>query len=51
MNCPRCGTSMNRHAEKPLKDPGSPEGEVLASIHYCPGCGKVEAEPETDAAL
>jgi len=46
MRCPNCGTLMNRHAEKPIKDPHVPEGEVIASIHYCPRCGKVEAELE-----
>jgi hypothetical protein len=38
---------MNKHAEKPVKDARVPEGEVLASIHYCPACGKVEAEIES----
>ena len=38
---------MNRHAEKTVKDPRTPEGEVIASIHYCPACGKVEAEIES----
>jgi ribosomal protein S27AE len=46
MRCPSCGTLMNRHAEKLIKDPHVPEGEVIASIHYCPKCGKVEAELE-----
>jgi ribosomal protein S27AE len=46
MRCPSCGTLMNRHAEKLIKDSHIPEGEVLASIHYCPKCGKVEAELE-----
>ena len=36
---------MNRHAEKPLKT-AAEEAEVIASIHYCPGCGKVEATIE-----
>ena len=44
MYCPSCGTLMNRHAEKLVKDSEMPEGEAVASIHYCPGCGKVEAE-------
>ena len=47
MHCPRCGGFMNRHAEKLIPDPLAPEGELIASIHYCPGCGKVEAELET----
>ena len=38
---------MNKHAEKPVKGAHAPEGEVLASIHYCPDCGKVEAEIES----
>ena len=46
MHCPNCGTLMNRHAEKPIKDSRRPEGEVIASIYYCPDCGKVEAETE-----
>jgi len=46
MRCPSCGTLMNRHAEKLIKDSHAPDGEVLASIHYCPKCGKVETEPE-----
>jgi hypothetical protein len=37
---------MNRHAEKPVKDARAHDGEVIASIHYCPGCGKVEAAIE-----
>jgi ribosomal protein S27AE len=47
MNCPGCGTLMNRHAEKPIKESRVPNGEVIASIHYCPRCGKVEAELES----
>ena len=46
MRCPECGAPMNRHAEKPVKDSHVPEGEVIASIHFCPKCGKVEAEIE-----
>ena len=34
-------------AEKTFKDVHGVEGEVVASIHYCPGCGKVEAEIES----
>lgn len=49
--CPRCGTSMNRHAEKvvhpdnpgdlALMDPAL--GGVLEETHACPGCGNVES--------
>jgi C4-type Zn-finger protein len=46
MYCPSCGAPMNRHAEKTIKDPQVPEGEVIASIYCCPKCGKVEAEIE-----
>lgn len=42
MRCPACDTEMNCHAEKPLKESAA-EGEVIASIHCCPACGKVEA--------
>jgi ribosomal protein S27AE len=52
MLCPDCGTLMNCHAEKPVKNPLVPDGEIIASIHYCPACGKVEAEfppADTDA--
>ena len=57
MRCPRCGTLMNRHAEKPLKDARREEslpfdpilGGAISSIHCCPGCGKVEAELESGA--
>ena len=48
MRCPNCGALMNRHAEKSVKDPHASEGEVITSIHYCPVCGKVEAEPEPE---
>jgi hypothetical protein len=40
---------MNMHAEKLVKDPQAPEGEVLASFHYCPHCGKVEEQFEPAA--
>ena len=46
MHCPSCGATMNRHAEKTVKDPQVAEGEVTAAIYYCPNCGKVEAEIE-----
>jgi predicted RNA-binding Zn-ribbon protein involved in translation (DUF1610 family) len=54
MHCPHCGTLMNRHAEKSIKEThleNSPlfdprlEG-VIAAIYCCPACGKVEMELE-----
>jgi predicted RNA-binding Zn-ribbon protein involved in translation (DUF1610 family) len=59
MHCPHCGVSMNRHAEKLLKtvDPDDAPhlesifGGVVAAIHYCPNCGKVEAVIETPGTL
>ncbi len=55
MRCPNCGALMNMHAEKPLKEARTEEsalfdadlGGVVATIHYCPGCGKVEAQIES----
>lgn len=46
MQCPNCGVPMNRHAEKIIKNADLAEGEAVTSIHYCPRCGKVEAEIE-----
>ena len=52
MRCPKCGTVMNRHAEKPVRDyreSDGPADEVMGAIlliHACPGCGKVEAVHE-----
>jgi predicted RNA-binding Zn-ribbon protein involved in translation (DUF1610 family) len=53
MQCPDCGTLMNRHAEKPLQRlPGdsllfdSGHHEVIAIIHCCPACGKIELTVE-----
>lgn len=48
---------MNRHAEKPLKGSLPAEllpldennREVIAEIHCCPGCGKVEATVDKDS--
>jgi DNA-directed RNA polymerase subunit M/transcription elongation factor TFIIS len=42
MNCPNCGTPMNRHAEKLLQE--ADRDEAVTSIYCCPNCGKVEAE-------
>lgn len=54
MRCPNCGALMNRHVQKPLKAARPEEalhfdialGGIVSAIHCCPGCGKVEAEPE-----
>ena len=51
MRCPKCGTEMNRHAEK-LVFPGNPDearradgllGGLIEETYGCPGCGNVEA--------
>ena len=51
LRCPKCGTEMNRHAEKlvypadmsdaPKIDPAL--GGLLEETHACPGCGNVES--------
>jgi predicted RNA-binding Zn-ribbon protein involved in translation (DUF1610 family) len=46
MRCPNCGAEMNRHAEKAIKTAHFEGSEIVAAIHYCPNCGKVEAEIE-----
>jgi ribosomal protein S27AE len=45
--CPKCGTEMNRHAEK-LVYSDSPAGDsalggVIEEAHACPGCGNIES--------
>jgi predicted RNA-binding Zn-ribbon protein involved in translation (DUF1610 family) len=47
MNCPNCGATMNRHAEKLFKNSQISVDEILANIYYCPHCGKVEADVES----
>jgi ssDNA-binding Zn-finger/Zn-ribbon topoisomerase 1 len=50
MICPRCGTEMNRHAEKidytaalDEEDAVDEEtGGILEEIHTCPDCGDTE---------
>lgn len=49
MNCPKCGTPMNRHAEKIVAPRTAAEavaaaadptlGGALLEQHACPGCG------------
>jgi predicted RNA-binding Zn-ribbon protein involved in translation (DUF1610 family) len=40
MTCPRCGATMNHHAEKPL--PGAPDATATGAVealYACPACG------------
>ena len=49
VRCPRCGTPMNRHAEKVVYGSETQtsgedlHGGVLEETHACPGCGNVLA--------
>jgi len=49
MRCPRCGTIMNRHAEKLILTVGSSIpidpalGGYIEEMHGCPNCGNVES--------
>ena len=56
MRCTDCDLEMNRHAEKPLKSAPLDSSQksvslaeefLIASIHCCPGCGKIEMVPES----
>ena len=47
--CPKCGTPMNHHADKPDRTAIATESETADSelantieIHVCPGCGNTE---------
>jgi ribosomal protein S27AE len=51
IRCPKCGTSMNHHADK-LVEPRTPAdardvkpelGGIVEEAHACPACGSVEA--------
>jgi exosome complex RNA-binding protein Csl4 len=49
MSCPRCGTPMNHHADKPDRTATVTESETvdpelagIIEIHACPGCGNTE---------
>jgi ribosomal protein S27AE len=49
MQCPKCGTPMNHHADKPDRTSTATESETVDSelagiieIHTCPGCGNTE---------
>ena len=46
MICPKCGATMNRHADKVMQGPSGQGlqadpalGGVLLEIHSCPACG------------
>ena len=49
VRCPRCGTPMNRHAEKLVYGGDGERGDdgllggMLEETHACPGCGNVLA--------
>ncbi len=48
MNCPACGSAMNRHAKKVLYPRSEDEaslvdedlGGILLERHACPNCGR-----------
>jgi ribosomal protein S27AE len=54
MQCPKCGTLMNHHADKPdrsatlAKSQSHPNTEMdielanIMEVHFCPGCGNTE---------
>lgn len=52
MQCPDCGTPMNHHAAKLVREApresrvDADRAEVIALIHYCPDCGNVESIEE-----
>lgn len=49
LTCPRCGATMNHHAEKlvvtaaPDPDVDSDFGGYIEESHSCPGCGHLES--------
>jgi ribosomal protein S27AE len=47
LRCSKCGTEMNRHAEKLVYSDASPAdsalGGVIEETHACPRCGNVES--------
>lgn len=54
MPCPKCGTPMNHHADKPDRtaivtesETVDPELAGIIEIHACPGCGNTEVRKAT----
>ena len=50
MICPRCGSAMNCHAEKPCEPRSAEEAraaEIMVETHYCPNCGAVASRRVT----
>ena len=51
IDCPKCGATMNPHAEKVVEPRSAEEakyadpalGGVVLEIHGCAGCGTVES--------
>ena len=51
LRCPKCGTEMNRHAEKLVYTDSSRDngridpalGGLIEETHACPGCGNIES--------
>jgi ribosomal protein S27AE len=49
MNCPKCGTLMNHHADKPDRSTALAESQTvdlelagILEVHACPACGNTE---------
>jgi predicted RNA-binding Zn-ribbon protein involved in translation (DUF1610 family) len=51
LRCPKCGTEMNRHAEKLVYTDSDPDdrridpafGGLIEETHACPKCGNIES--------
>ena len=56
LRCPRCGETMNHHADKLVAQASESEedlfdstlGGVVQEAHGCPGCGYVLLRPADD---
>ncbi len=54
MRCPRCGSPMNHHADKPF-DAGEGEpawddsGEAVYRVYTCPACGESVTVPAAES--